>query len=574
MTEPVTIEAATTLPDGEPDRTIGWDVIRWCEAFMLSPMADGSPLQLTVEQCRFIAWWYAVDGNGRWIFRRGVLRRAKGWGKDPLAAVLALVEMLGPCRVAGWDSAGEPVGGPASAPLVAVAAVSKAQTLNTTSMLDVVAGPELIARHRLRLGLSGLSRGRTLAGGKAELHPITAAWRSSEGARVTAVLASETQHWRSTNGGHEMAAVLARNLAKIPGGEARMLTITNAHEPGEDSVAERDHEAWLEQVRARETNPAAPPVDILLDSREAVIDDRFDVRDRTLMVPALRASYGDSVWVDVERQASEAADPEMSEAHVMRFLLNRITAGARRWMDPAALDAAESYDPIPDAGSAIAVGFDGSRTTDSTAVVCTDMATGFQWVAGVWERDWTLEEWEIDDSEVYECLERIFSTWVVARAYGDPAWWEEDLAVWCGRWEQFAAWEMRGQHAIRAARAVTAYRGAITRNPAECRWGGPDGRILRQHCLNAVERPLTGTRGDDGRLHTIAKTSRKSRKCIDAAVAGTLSWTARLDALAAGWQPPTPLVAHSRSLTRARLERAAKEAAAAEAEAAGDTPST
>ena len=567
MTESeLVVEAATTLPEGEPARTIGWDVIRWCEAFLLSPMADGSPLQLTVEQCKFLAWWYAVDADGRWLFRRGVLRRAKGWGKDPLAAVIALVEMLGPCRVAGWDSAGEPVGGADRAPLVAVAAVAKAQTINTTSMLDVVASPELVARHRLRLGLSGLSRGRTVAGAKAELHPITSSWRSSEGARVTAVIASETQHWRATNGGHEMAAVLARNLAKIPGGEARMLSITNAHEPGEDSVAERDHEAWLEQVRAQQTNPAAPAVDILLDSREAVVDDRFDVRDRTQMVPALRASYGDSVWVDVDRQAAEAADPEMSEAHVLRFLLNRITAGARRWMDPAALDAAESHDPIPDAGSAIAVGFDGSRTTDSTAIVCTDMVTGYQWLAGIWERDWTLEEWEIDDTEVDEAFEQIFSTWVVARAYGDPAWWEEDLARWCGRWDVFAAWEMRGQHAVRAARAVTAYRGAITRNPPECRWGGPNAAVLRQHCLNAVERPLAGTRNDDGRLHTIAKTSRRSRFCIDAAVAGVLSWTARLDAVAAGWQPPVKFKAHSRSLTEARLEKARK---AAEAEAAG-----
>lgn len=560
----IRIEAATTLPDGEPELTIGWDVIRWCEAFMLSPMADGSPLRLTTEQCKFIAWWYAVDDTGRWLYRRGVLRRAKGWGKDPLAAVLALVEMLGPCRVAGWDSAGEPIGGPAASPLVAVAAVAKAQTINTTSMLDVVAGPDLVARYRLRLGLSGLSRGRTAAGRKAELHPITAAWRSSEGARVTAVLASETQHWRATNGGHEMAAVLARNLAKSPDGAARMLTITNAHEPGEDSVAERDHEAWLAQVRAVELNPDADPVDILLDSREAVVDDRFNVRDRRQMVPALRASYGDSVWVDVERQAAEAADPEMSEAHVLRFLLNRITAGARRWTSPSILDAAESYDPIPDAGTAIAVGFDGSRTTDSTAIVCTSMLTGYQWVAGVWERDWTLDEWEIDDTEVNDCFERIFSTFVVARAYGDPAWWEEDLAVWCGRWDVFAAYEMRGTHAVRAARAVTAYRGALSRTPPEARWGGHNGPILRQHCLNAVERPLTGTANDDGRLHTIAKTSRKSRDCIDVAVAAVLSWTARLDAIAAGWKPPIDLVAHSRSLTEARLEKAAKAAAEAE----------
>lgn len=553
------VDAKTTLPGGEPARTIGWDVIRWAEAFMHSPMGDGSPLVLTIEQCRFIAWWYAVDGRGRWLYRRGVLRRAKGWGKDPLGAVLALAEMLGPCRVVGWDSAGEPVGGPAAAPLVAVAAVAKGQTINTTSMLDVVASPEMLARYRLKLGVSGLSRGRTRPGAKAELHPITAAWRSSEGARVSAVIASETQHWRATNGGHEMAAVLGRNLAKSPDGAARLLTITNAHEPGEDSVAERDHNAWL--IQQREGGG-----DILLDSREALVDDRFDVKDKAQMLAALPAAYGDSTWVDFERIAADAADPETSKAHVLRFYLNRITAGAQRWMDPAALDAAESHEQIPEAGEPIAVGFDGSRTTDSTGLVCTSMLSGFQWPAAVWERDWSLEAWEIPDDEVHESVERIFSTWIVARMYCDPAWWEEDIAAWCGRWEQVAAWEMRGTYAVRAARAVAAYRGAMTRQQPECTWGGSLGPVLRQHCLNAVERPIQAHQSDDGRLHTISKTSRSSRDCIDVAVAGVLSWTARLDAIADGWTPPTPFRAHS-SMASARRRAEARRKAAAEAKA-------
>ena len=535
------VEATTTLPTHEPQRTIGWDVIRWCETFMQSPMGDGTPLSLTVEQARFVAWWYAVDGDGRWLFRRGVLRRSKGWGKDPLGAILALVEMLGPSRVASWDSAGEPVGGPAPQPYVGVAGVSEDQTRNTTGMLDVVAGPELVSRCRLRIG-ERVSRGVTIAGAKAELRPMTASWRSSEGKRITAVIAGETQHWRGGNGGHEMAAVLGRNLAKAPDGSARMLTITNAHEPGEDSVAERDHEAWQVQRRAGE-------VDILLDTRFAVVDDRFDVRDKDQMIPALRAAYGDSTWVDFDRLAAEAADPEVHESAVMRFYLNRITAGARRWMDPEAWDAAQSRDPIPDAGDAISVGFDGSRTRDATGIVCTSMATGFQWPAAVWEKDWSDDDWEVPADDVTAVLVRIFSTWVVARMYADPAWWEEDVADWCGRWPQVAAWSMSGGRAVATARAVTAYRGAVSRT--ECTWGGPAGDVLRRHALNAVERPLQAHQSDDGRLHSIAKSSRRSRDCIDLAVAGVLSWQARLDAIAAGWKPPPKFKAHS-SLSAAR----------------------
>ena len=539
----VVIEAATTLPDGEPRRTIGWDVIRWCESQMTSPMGDGTPLRLTTEQCRFVAWWYAVNSDGRWLYRRGTLRRAKGWGKDPLAAILALVEMLGPCRVVGWDSAGDPVGGPCAAPNVAVAAVSEEQTRNTTGMLHVVAGA-LVARHRLKLG-ERVSRGVTSTGARAELRPVTASWRSKEGARVTSVMAGETQHWHATNGGHNMSAVLLRNLAKSPDGAARMLATSNAFEPGEESVAERDHEAWLAQCRAG-------AVDILIDSREAVVDDRFDVRDGEQMGPALKAAYGDSTWIDVERLIAEAQDPENSEAHILRFLLNRLTGGSRKWMSPAAWDAAERHHPIPDAGEAISVGFDGSRTSDSTGLVCTSMETGFQWPAGIWERDWTLDEWEVPSDDVHETVERIFATWVVARMYADPAWWEDDVAAWCGKWGQVAGWYMTGGRATVTARAVAAYRGAVSR--CEMTWGGPDGPVLRRHALNAVEKPVQAHLADDGRLHTIAKESRRSRNCIDLAVAGVLSWQARLDAVAAGWTPPEKGRAHSLSTMRRRAE--------------------
>lgn len=34
----------------------------------------------TKEQKRFILWWYAIDAQGKFIYRDGVLGRIKGWG--------------------------------------------------------------------------------------------------------------------------------------------------------------------------------------------------------------------------------------------------------------------------------------------------------------------------------------------------------------------------------------------------------------------------------------------------------------------------------------------------------------
>jgi hypothetical protein len=64
-----------------------------------------------------------------------------------------------------------------------------------------------------------------------------------------------------------MAKVIARNATKSRDGAARVLAISNAHEPGEDSDAEHDYEAWqaIEQGKSRATG-------FLYDSLEAPPD--------------------------------------------------------------------------------------------------------------------------------------------------------------------------------------------------------------------------------------------------------------------------------------------------------------
>lgn len=61
-----------------PPRTLGWQVAGWCAKYMLAE--DGGPWRFTREQLRFVLWWYAVDETGRFINRKGVLQRMKGWG--------------------------------------------------------------------------------------------------------------------------------------------------------------------------------------------------------------------------------------------------------------------------------------------------------------------------------------------------------------------------------------------------------------------------------------------------------------------------------------------------------------
>ena len=63
-----------------PERTLGWQIARWCTTYMANLDGSGKPWKFTPEQLRFILWWYAVDENGRFTYRTGVLQRMKGWG--------------------------------------------------------------------------------------------------------------------------------------------------------------------------------------------------------------------------------------------------------------------------------------------------------------------------------------------------------------------------------------------------------------------------------------------------------------------------------------------------------------
>jgi len=65
-----------------PEKTLGWEVLNWLSTYVLSPAGEDAdePFIPTPEQARFILWWFAVDENGRFSYRNGVLRRLKGWG--------------------------------------------------------------------------------------------------------------------------------------------------------------------------------------------------------------------------------------------------------------------------------------------------------------------------------------------------------------------------------------------------------------------------------------------------------------------------------------------------------------
>jgi phage terminase large subunit-like protein len=510
-------------PTGFPpwNRTLADSILQWQLEYLRQPdgPAAGEPWQLTTEQLRFVCWWYAIDDHGKFVYRRAVLRRMKGWGKDPTAAALAATEFVGPCRFGGWDAAGMPVAIPHSAAWVQVAAVSMDQTRNTMTLLSPMLSDAAISEYGIDVGKTIIySRG----GGRIEA--VTSSPRALEGGRPSFVIKNETQHWLPSNEGLEMARAIARNTAKSRDGAARSLAITNAHDPGEGSDAERDWDAY--QAIATGVSRATG---YLYDSLEAPAGTQLS--DRDSLRAGLIVARGDSVWLDVDRLIEEIYDPSTPASMSRRYYLNQLTASEDAWIAPHEWNACATDDP-PDYDSAVTLGFDGSVRDDSTALVACGL-DGRLDLLGCWEKpDGPAgEDWQVDREAVDAAVFRAFDERTVVGFYCDPAHWQDYVDRWTREFGERVKvkatmtrplewWTNRPRIMVDA---LARFHDAALEN----RLSHSGDAVLTRHVLNARRR--IGRSGV-----TISKEHPGSPRKIDAAMAAVLAYEARADAVASG----------------------------------------
>lgn len=529
-------------------KTLGWGVISWAESNLLQPDGDeaGEPFVFTREQCNFILWWYALDAGGKFESRRGVLRRAKGWGKSPFLGALALAELCGPVRFSGWDSFGEPRAISHPMPWIVIAGVSETQTENTFAAIRAMCEDSALVDD---LGLDvGMTRILLPGGGK--IVPITASSSSQEGARPSFAIMDETHHWTKSNGGQKLARVVRRNLAKSRDGAARVIETTNAHEPGQESVAEASYLAWRAIVEGRTRSKG-----ILYDTRQA--PDGIDLADEAAVLAGLKAAYGDASWVDLERILSEVYDPDTPPEEARRFYLNQIVAAADSWVAPPEWMKNRRDDLAPlrfgepgsrKKGDVVTLGFDGSLTDDSTALVACRVEDGAVFLLGIWEKPEGPSGvgWAVPKEQVRDLVDHVFSTLDVVAFFSDVAYWETDIDDWRDKYGEKLivkattrhgiGWDMRG-HQMDTVRAVEVTHRAITDSTLP--WGAHEllagtGRgqvraeeVLTRHVLNARRRPNRWGVG-------FGKETRESPKKVDALASLILARMARSRVLAEG----------------------------------------
>lgn len=499
--------------------SLGWAVADWFEQYLIVPSGRdyGAPLVLTDEQLSFLVRYYRLDPAGRRVYRRGAVRRVKGWGKSPLLAGMAAAELAGPVVFAGWDAAGEPVGREPSTPWVQIAAVSEDQTGNTYSALfEMLRESPAIDDLGIDLGLTRVF----LKNRPGRIEPVTSAAGSREGQLVTFAVLDETHLWRPSNGGRRLAATLRRNLAKMGGGS---IETTNAFVPGESSVAEDTHKAAEKGQRG-----------LIYDAVEGPWVE--DLADRVALRSALQIAYGDSTWVDLDRIVEEIQDPSTDPADARRFYLNQLVKGTDVAIDPKVWASREDVQRQVEAGERIGVGFDGSISGDSTVLVgCT--ADGFEFLIQSWDRPVGDRSWKVPRLEVHEKLAETFALFDVGRVLCDPPHWQSEVDEWAQLYGDEVVLALETNSSRRFAppcdRWVTALaEGSLTYQPHE---------VLTAHVLAMARKKVRlADADDDGRTAYVFVKS-DTRK-IDAGIAAVLAFEAAMTMSAPEAPPPAPFV--------------------------------
>lgn len=542
-------DGVATLPEGKPALTLGWGVIAHASRLLVQPngLRAGQLWTPTTGQARFLLWWYAVDEDGRWLFNHGVRRLAKGSGKSPFAAVMALEELVGPVRLADFDpkAPGGCVGKPVDMPLVQIAATAESQTANTMRMVRAM------AQKRSRVAVEyGIDVGKTVmytpAGGQLEV--ITSSASAAEGAEVTFAVEDETEHWTPTSGGQELAQTLDRNLAKSG---SRAVETANAWEPGAGSVAETSYDAWVAQQEGRTRGRGR----MLYDARIAPAD--TNLRDEDAVRRALAFVYEDCFWIDEagrEVLADRIWDPRTPADVSRRYYLNQPTASDGAWVTP--MEWASLADPskVVADGDQVALFFDGSKSRDATALIGCRIDDGHVFTLGVWEpvADHGSSDREVVPVEaIDQAVRQAFDRFEVLGFFADVREWESfakvswptDLAeslvisaVDGGKDPQPIAWDMRS-HWWEFGSACELTRGEIIDGAEAAAKGLPptfthdgDSRLAR-HVGNARIHESRGVIG-------IRKETPSSPKKIDAAVCMVGARMVRRRVLAANPKKP------------------------------------
>lgn len=513
-----------------PYPTLGEQVCQFIEQNMVFGPGDlrGQPVVLDDEWRALIYRMYEVFPKGhplagRRRFKRCGLSLPKGLAKTERAAMIAACELHpeAPVRCVGFTKKGEPIGGPVTDPYIPMVAYTQAQSdeLCFTALRVILENSPL--KDDFDIGLERILRKK----GDGKCEALSSNPNARDGARTTFAVEDETHRWTLPRL-KQAHTVMQTNIPKRKIADGWMLEVTTAPEPGAGSVAESTME-YARSIDEGKTTDAS----LFFFHRQA--KDGHDMATPEGRRAAITEASGQAAsWRDIDAIAALWDDPGADAAYLERVYCNRLVKGATqafnvlRWKELAKKKTVEP-------GALIVIGFDGAQFHDSTGLVCTEVATGYQWVEKVWERPLIYavdQAWQVPAEEVDATVRNLFGRFNVWRMYADPPYWQSWVAKWIGEFgsDRVIEWWTNRRKPMSAALEgfnTAIQEGALSHNGS---------KTYERHIGNARRQNLPQVDEQGKPLWLIQKERPDSPHKIDLGMAGVLSWEARTDAIAAG----------------------------------------
>lgn len=221
-------------------------------------------------------------------------------------------------------------------------------------------------------------------------------------------------------------------------------------------------------------------------------------------------ALGDFLHIDALRAQSKT----IREPAFRRYRLGQWVGSEDTWLKHGVWDALADPTRTVKPGTKIALGFDGSVSGDSTALVaCTVEAEPHIFVIGTWNNPTGSDpDWRVPRDEVAAAVASAFETYDVVELAADPWGWQSELQTWAKTYGEKKVVEFNTGYRKRMAPATDLLYQAI----ADERVSHDGDRILSAHVSNA--QAVTTPQGD-----VLTKDERKRKRRIDAAIAAVVA---------------------------------------------------
>ncbi len=383
--------------------------------------ALGQPIRLDPFQRYILNRKYEYDpSNGRLLYDRTLVGLGKGNAKTELMGDDAVTRLAGPIAplspnipvaASSWEQANRLFG----AARLAIEEGPLAEAFKGHIFEDRITNPDRPGTLSRIAAIAGTNDGGLPSDVyEDELHE----WAGERRERVDVVLGNSL-HKRTPR------AVLANGQVCIGGQQNRI------------STAGDDPDSLLRKLYDHGRKVAAGDVD---DPRYLFLwweaGDEHDLDSEEGLIDAiLEANPAAGSFLSIENLVARFNDPTLARYEFERYHLNRWVSAPDAWI---ALDTwMGRREPAgliwPKKGEDVWLGFDGSKSRDSTALIgCT--AAGHIFVIRTWERDQRVPEWAVPRNEVDQAVDAAFDHWNVKLMACDPPRWEREVEDWSERY--------------------------------------------------------------------------------------------------------------------------------------------